>query len=80
MNRFNRVTIEQHVMDGQPCIRNTGLTVRRVLEALKIYSSHEDILREYPGLEEEDLRQALEFSAYRLNTYIADRFVELPVA
>jgi uncharacterized protein (DUF433 family) len=39
------------------------ITVRRVLEILATYSRREDLFREYPYLEEEDLRQALRFAA-----------------
>lgn len=38
------------------------LTVRRVLEASALYPNREELFREYPELEEEDLRQALKFT------------------
>ena len=47
-------------LDGQPCIRDLRLTVRRVLEAMATYPDREELRREYPELEDEDLRQALE--------------------
>jgi len=39
------------------------ITVRRVLEILAAYPQREEIFREYPFLEEEDLRQALQYAA-----------------
>jgi len=39
------------------------ITVRRVLEILATYLDREEIFREYPFLEEEDLRQALHYAA-----------------
>jgi uncharacterized protein (DUF433 family) len=39
------------------------ITVRRVLELLACYPNHTQLLQEYPDLEEEDLRQALQFAA-----------------
>ncbi|MCK7576906.1 MAG: DUF433 domain-containing protein [Chromatiales bacterium] len=42
------------------------LTVRRVLEALKVYPDWNDLLREYPELEPEDIRQCLDFAAQSL--------------
>jgi len=42
------------------------LTVRRVLEAIATYPSREDLLRNYPELEEEDIRQALAYAAANL--------------
>jgi len=48
-------------MNGEPCIRNLRITVRRVLEALAIYPGRAELKREYAELEEEDIRQALAF-------------------
>ena len=55
-------------MNGQPCIRGMRLTVRRVLEALATYPDRQILFREYPELEEEDVRQALTFAAKNLET------------
>ena len=49
--------------NGEPCIRDLRLTVRRVLEALAIYPDRAELKREYPELEDEDIRQALAFAA-----------------
>ena len=54
-------------MNGQPRIRGMRLTVRRVLEALATYSNRADVMAEYPELEEEDIRQALEMAAHTLD-------------
>ena len=74
--KFDRITVEPGKMNGQPCIRGLRITVRRVLEALAVYPNHEDLLREYPELEEEDIRQALEYAAANLD----DRVIEVPAA
>lgn len=42
-------------MNGQPCIRNLRITVRRLMELLAIYSDHTEIYQEFPELEEEDI-------------------------
>ncbi len=60
---FNRITCDPARLNGQPCIRNLRLTVRRVLEAIAIYPDQDELRREYPELEDEDIRQALEFAA-----------------
>jgi uncharacterized protein (DUF433 family) len=65
--KFDRITVEPEVVNGQPCIRGTRLTVRRVIEALATHPDWEELLREYPGLEDEDIRQALEFAAANLD-------------
>jgi len=43
------------------------LTVRRVIEALAIYPNWHELRAEYPELEAEDIRQALEFAAQNLD-------------
>ncbi len=73
MTSFDRITSQQDILNGQPCIRGMRLTVRRVLEALALSPDRDELLAEYPELEEEDIRQALEFAAANLD----DRVTEL---
>jgi len=42
------------------------LTVRRVVEAVALYPNRDDLFRNYPELEKEDLQQALAFAAANL--------------
>ncbi len=63
---FDRITLNPRLMNGQPCIRNMRLTVRRVVSAVAAYPERADLFRNYPDLEEEDIRQALEFAAANL--------------
>jgi uncharacterized protein (DUF433 family) len=60
-------------MNGQPCIRNLRLTVRRVIELLATYPNREQLRQEFPELEDEDIQQALIFAAF----YLSDRIIEL---
>jgi uncharacterized protein (DUF433 family) len=46
------------------------LTVKRVVELAALYPNREDMLQEYPELEDEDIRQALTY----VTTYQDDRF------
>ena len=68
--RFNRITANPEVMNGQPCIREMRLTVRRVVDAVAMYPNREELKAEYPELEDEDIRQALEFAADNLDDQI----------
>ncbi len=70
--KLDRITVDPKRMNGQPTIRNLRLTVRRVIELLALYADRGELRREYPELEEEDIRQALLFAA----TSIEDRMVE----
>ena len=74
--QFDRITVDPAVMNGQPCIRHTRLTVRRVLEALTTYPNWDHLVTEYPGLEREDIRQALEWAAH----YLDDEIIALDAA
>ena len=67
MAKFDRITSIPAIVNGQPTIRGMRLTVRRVIEALAIYPNWDDLRREYPELEPEDIRQALEFAAQSLD-------------
>ena len=63
MEKLDRITTDPGRMNGEPCIRNLRLTVRRVLEALAIYPDRAELKREYSELEDEGIRQALAFAA-----------------
>ena len=68
--RFDRITVNPDIMNGQPCIRDMRLTVRRVVEAVALYSNRDELKAEYPELEDEDIRQALEFAAGNLDDQV----------
>ena len=76
MEKFDRITINVARVNGEPCIRDLRLTVRRVLEALAIYPDRAELKREYPELEDEDIRQALAFAAASID----DKVLPLPQA
>jgi uncharacterized protein (DUF433 family) len=68
MNKpFDRITVDPNVMNGRPCIRGMRLTVRRVVEAVALYPDRSELRQEYPELEDDDIRQALEFAAGNLD-------------
>lgn len=67
MNRLDRITANPAVLNGQPTIRGMRLSVRRVLEAVALYPDRNKFFFEYPELEAEDVRQALEFAARNLD-------------
>ena len=72
MNPFPRITIDPEVLNGQPCIRNMRLSVRRVLEILAQYENRAELKRDYPELEEEDIQQALSYAAARLEDRVVN--------
>ncbi len=70
MTNFDRITTDPARLNGEPCIRNLRSTVRRVLEVLAVYADRNELKREYPELEDEDIRQALAFAAACLDDKI----------
>ncbi len=70
---LNRITCNSRQMNGQPCIRNLRLTVRRVIELLAIYPDRHELYQEFPELEEQDIQQALIYAS----SYLDDQIIEL---
>ena len=64
MSRFDRITHVPGVMGGRACIRGMRVTVGMVLNQIATGLSTEDILRDYPYLEQEDILQALRYAAW----------------
>lgn len=66
-----RITVNPNVCLGQPTIRGMRITVGFVLKLLASQLSVQDILESYPELEEEDIRQALNYATWA----VSDRMV-----
>ncbi|HXS97322.1 MAG TPA: DUF433 domain-containing protein [Candidatus Limnocylindrales bacterium] len=63
MQQFDRITMDPEVMGGKPCIRGMRLTVGMIVEALAAGRTIEQLLIDFPYLEESDIREALAFAA-----------------
>ena len=66
MSSLDRITWNPEVMGGKACIRGMRVTVGTVLGLLAAGHSFSEILAAYPYLEEEDIRQALVYAAWRV--------------
>ncbi|HWD27154.1 MAG TPA: DUF433 domain-containing protein [Rhizomicrobium sp.] len=64
---LSRITIESGKCGGRPCIRGMRIRVIDVLEMLAAGASQEDILRDYPDLEVDDIRASLAYAATALD-------------
>jgi uncharacterized protein (DUF433 family) len=64
---FERITIDPDRMGGVPCIRDLRVTVSMVLGQLAAGRTPEELLADYPYLEAEDIRAALEYAAAVVN-------------
>ena len=68
--QLDRITTDPKRLNGQPCIRDLRLSVRRVLALLALYPDRAELQSEYPELENEDIRQALAYAAANLEDSI----------
>lgn len=70
---LDRITRDPVIMGGKPCLRGMRVTVGTVVGLVAAGYSHAEILAAYPYLEEEDIRQALAYAAWRVEE------IELPI-
>ena len=54
--KLDRISLNPTKMNGQPCIRNLRLTVRRVIELLATYPDRNELREEFSELEDEDIQ------------------------
>jgi len=63
LERLSRITVEEGKCGGRPCIRGLRMRVKDILELLSARASFEEILQDYPFLEQEDIFAAIEYAA-----------------
>ena len=63
VQQFSRITMHPDIMGGKPCIRGMRVTVGMIVEALSAGRTIEQLLADFPYLEEPDIRDALAFAA-----------------
>lgn len=66
MKPLNRITLDPEVMGGKPCIRGLRVTVGIIIGLIASGHSTDKILKLYPYLEEEDILEALFYTAWRV--------------
>jgi uncharacterized protein (DUF433 family) len=60
LERLSRITVEEGKCGGRPCIRGHRIRVTDVLELLGAGASYDEILKDYPFLEREDILAAID--------------------
>ena len=63
MSELHRITIDPEQCGGRPCLRGLRVRVSDIPDLLAAGASHEEILADYPYLQEGDLAAALEYAA-----------------
>ena len=74
MKNLKRITFDPNVMGGKPTIRGLRVTVGMIIGLIAAGHDNNEILKAYPYLEEEDIREALTYAAWRVEE------IELPLA
>jgi uncharacterized protein (DUF433 family) len=60
---FERITFDPRVMGGRACIRGMRITVSLVVNLVANGMTTKEILTEYPDLQADDIREALQYAA-----------------
>jgi uncharacterized protein (DUF433 family) len=63
VQQFSRIAMDPAIMGGKPCIRGMRVTVGMIVEALAAGRTVEELLADFPYIEEPDIREALGFAA-----------------
>ena len=74
MVKLDRITFDPNIMGGRACIRGMRITASMIVGLVAEGHTTKEILEAYPYLEEDDVRQALAYSAWRAAE------IEIPLA
>jgi uncharacterized protein (DUF433 family) len=61
---FDRITFDSQILGGRASIRGMRIPVSVIVGQLAHGSTWEEVLADYPDLEREDIKQALEYAAW----------------
>lgn len=64
--KLDRITFNPNVMGGKPCIRGMRVTAGMLVGQVAAGRSIPEILEDYPYIEKEDIMQALQYAALRV--------------
>ena len=66
-SHVGRTTTDPEVLGGRSCIRGLRVRVKDILDLLASGASRQDILADYPYLEDDDIAAALEYAAQHVD-------------
>ncbi len=67
---FDRITFDARILGGRACIRGLRIPVSVIVSQIARGATHGEILKDYPDLEPDDLREAMEYAAWLTNEEI----------
>lgn len=69
-----RITTDQHTCGGEPIIKGTRISVRDIVEYMRLYNAVDEVLQALPDLTAEDVEAALEY--YRERPEEIEKFMQ----
>jgi uncharacterized protein (DUF433 family) len=73
MEFLKRITFDPEIMGGKPCLRGMRVTVGMIVGLIASGHNKQEILELYPYLESENVDEALQYAAWRVQE------IEVPV-
>jgi len=64
--KFDRITLDPEKCFGKPCIRGLRMPIASILGYLGSGMTVDEILKEWPELEREDIYQALSYASWAM--------------
>jgi uncharacterized protein (DUF433 family) len=72
---LSRISVDPNICFGKPCIRGHRIWVSLILDFLASGMTTQELLQEYPGLEEADILACIAYGAEMAR----ERYFEIPV-
>ena len=64
VGQFDRITFDPAIMGARACIRGMRIPVYVIVGQIANGATVEQVLADFPDLEEQDVRQALQYAAW----------------
>ena len=61
---FDRITADPNILGGKACVRGMRISVSLIVNLVANGMTVEEIIVEYPNLEPDDIRQAIQYAAW----------------
>ena len=61
---FDRITFDRQILGGRACVRGMRIPVSVIVKQIAHGATHQQVLADYPDLQPDDIRQALEYAAW----------------
>lgn len=62
--KLERITFDRDILGGRACIRGMRISVSVIVGQIAYGASFQEILKDYPDLENEDIQQAIQYAAW----------------